>query len=112
MELMVAPSAESIIQHFSENASLARGFGQWLLISALHLDKIDKKILRFREAIGCHDQGAVEEAAKAWVGKNTRHPPHGTSFPGTSLRLYKASKDEIYGDHSCAVFCGREWVWA
>jgi hypothetical protein len=68
--------------------------------------------LRFREAIGCHDQGAVEEAAKAWVGKNTRHPPHGTSFPGTSLRLYKASKDEIYGDHSCAVFCGREWVWA
>jgi hypothetical protein len=30
MELMVAPSAESIIQHFSENASLARGFGQWL----------------------------------------------------------------------------------
>jgi len=55
MELMVAPSAESIIQHFSENASLARGFGQWLLVSALHFDKIDKRILRLREAIGCHD---------------------------------------------------------
>lgn len=48
MELMVAPSAESIIQHFSENASLARGFGQWLLVSALHIDKIDKRILRLR----------------------------------------------------------------
>ena len=59
-----------------------------------------------REAIGFHDQGAVEEAAKAWVGKNKRHPPHGTSFPGTSLRLYKASKDEIYGDHSCYIALG------
>ena len=96
MELMVAPSAESIIQHFSENASLARGFGQWVLVSALSIDKVDPRILRLREALGCHDQGAVEEAAKAWVGRYKRNPPHGTIIPGTSMRLYKASKEEAY----------------
>ena len=91
---------QSIIKHF--NNPNAVGHGEWLLFKSANIKKLDVRIRRLHEALGTSHsydeaaQAAVLKAIECWT-KPRCLPFHGFLIPGTDLRVFRASKEEGYG---------------